>query len=220
MEPLEKTEIPTSLLPPVETGRRLGRVLRERDFVVRALVAIILLVLIGMVVSGLLLLAWVRQGTVVIGLGPDGTTFVAKGKPMDAGDDLKKQAAKLAAQTLLSRGSQQKDFIEWLPLLFSADTQQLAEQLWGNEQAEFSQRQWEQKPRIFQIDLLEVKGSSVEVVMGGELTRSGPVAGQTTEHQVPFTLHLTLVRNRDLLRSARYPWLVVAFDLKYETAHP
>jgi hypothetical protein len=33
-------------------------------------------------------------------------------------------------------------------------------------------------------------------------------------------LRLTLARNRDLLRSRRYPLLVTAFTLTYETSRP
>jgi hypothetical protein len=51
----------------------------------------------------------------------------------------------------------------------------------------------------------------------GHLVRSGLFAGQPLLEVVPFTLRLTLTRNPDLLQAGRYPVVVTAFTLQYET---
>jgi hypothetical protein len=221
MEPLDQTEVASAPFATVETGAQLLRVLRRRDFTLRGVTIIALISMVANLAMAVALLGVIGRGVIVIGLTPDGGgTIITNGTTLNESRDLKTQAAKLATVTLLDRSPQGSHFIEWKSQLFSRETQALAEQLWLNEQSEFNQRQWQQQTRVLQMDFLDVKGAAVDAVVTGELIRSGPFAGQSTDHRVPYTLHLRLVRNPDLLRSTMYPWFVVAFDLKYEAARP
>ena len=72
MEELQKIEIIPMSLPQAQVGRQLARVLRDRDFVVRALVTVVVVSLLMNLVTGLLLLAWIHQGTIVVELAGRG----------------------------------------------------------------------------------------------------------------------------------------------------
>lgn len=216
MENLDQTPVPPAPLPTLETGRRLGRILGQRDFILRAWAFVAGSSLILNLAMSVLLLVVLQKGTQVFGITEGGIVLQGEGVPIDRSIELQTNTAALATAAMLNRGPEQLDFPGFVTSLFSRKAQDLVDQLRRNEQAEFAQREWRQKAELHQIDILDVRGSSVEILVSGFLLRSGPFAGQPLDHVIPFQLHLTLVRNPDLLRGSRYPLLVVSFKLTYE----
>lgn len=218
MEALNNTPVPPAPLPNAQAGLRLSGFFRHRDFVQRALIAMAGLGLLTALAATLVALALIRQRIQVVALASNRTIILAEGSPLDDARELQEEIALLATSTLLTRGPKGPDFAELLPRLFSKDTQALAEQLRQNEQAEFAERQWQQKVVVQQVEALH--GAVAEIRVGGYVVRAGPFGGDRLESVLPFSLRLTLTRNRDLLGSRRYPFIVTAFTLTYEPARP
>ena len=208
------------LLPPVRTGWKLAVWLRNRDFMMRAMALTTLFSLSLCFALCVLLVRVLNQGTVCCVLDPAQNVFVVAGKTVNAAHELDEEIAKQAAVALLTRTPKGFRFADSLPLLFSRGTQVLAEQLRQNEQPDFTQRQLHQEPEIARIEVRSSQWSGVSVVVKGVLARTGNFGGQLVEETVPFTLDLKFTRNRDLLRSGRYPLSVNSFTLTYDQTHP
>ena len=218
-DPLNQLHV-TPLLPPDRVGRKLGHWLRNRDFIVRVLSATALLSLLLNLALCILMVRILTRDTVAVVLDCAGNIILAEGQPLIAASELNEQIAKQATTVLLTRNPKGFRFAENLPQLFSSGTQTLAEQLRQNEQPDFALRQLRQEPDVARIEVRSSEWSGVEVVVKGVLRRTGRFDGQAVDESVPFTLNLKFTRNRNLLRSNRYPLIVSVFNLTYDTPHP
>jgi len=208
------------LLPSARAGHSLLHWLRQRDFIQRALgIGIIGSLLVNLALC-VLLLVMAQRRVQFVALSPSRICFIAEGASLAEARELHEEIAEGAATVLLSRGPDGFQFTSTLPRIFSPATRMLAEQLRQNEEPDFKQRQLRQNVEIGHIDVRTSQWSGIEVHVTGHLIRTGTLAGQPVNEVVPFTLRLNLSANPNLLRSARYPLIVTAFTLTYETNRP
>ena len=208
------------LLPSAQVGRSLASWLRQRDFIVRVLGGGLLLSLLLNLALSVLVTVAVKRRIQVVALDPAHNPFISEGQPLTEARELHEAIAQDATASLLERGPEGFRYAARLPRLFSRGTQVLAQQLRQNEEADFAQRQLRQTPEIARVEVRTSQWAGVQVVVTGQLDRSGHLAGQPVEEFVPFTLKLNLTRNRDLLQATRYPLIVTAFNLTYDPTHP
>lgn len=213
-ESLHQTPV-VPLLPTIRVGGSFRAWLRQRDFLLRALVTALCLTLFLNLTQCVLLIKVVKKRVVVVVLDPNKKTWLGDGQPLDEATELHQSMAQDATDTLLSRNPAEFRYLARLPRLFSRDMQPVAQQLRLNEEADFTQRQLRQTPEIARIEVRTSTWSGVEVVVTGRLERWGELAGQPVHEFVPFTLKLTLTPNRDLLQATRYPLIVTDFNLTY-----
>ncbi len=220
MEALQQTPVSPAPLPNLQAGLRIHTWLLQREFVIRAFAVLAGLGLVVAMVAMAIALVALRKRTQVVTLLPNHTTVLTEGTALEEAHELHEETAVLATTALLTRGPKGFDLAELLPRLFSKGTQVLAERLRQNEQAEFTDRQWQQKPSISRVEILETGGAAVQVHVTGHLVRSGPFAGNNLESVVPFSLRLALVQNPDFFQARRHPQSVAAFNLTYEAPNP
>jgi hypothetical protein len=213
-DPLNQMPV-VPLLPTVRVGGSLLAWLRQRDFLLCALVGALCLSLVLNLVQSVLLMMVVKKRVIVFAIDPAKNMFLAEGQPLSQSQELHQSAAQDATDTLLARDPAGFRYLARLPRLFSRVTQDLAQQLRLNEEADFTQRQLRQTPEIARIEVRTSTWSGVEVVVTGRLERSGQLAGQPVQESVPFTLKLTFTPNLDLLQATRYPLIVTDFNLTY-----
>lgn len=213
-ESLHQTPV-VPLLPTSRIGGSLRTWLRQRDFLLRALITALCLSLLLNLTQGVLLIKVVKKRVVVIVLDPAKNTFVAEGQPLGQAEELHQSVAQDATDTLLARNPAGFRYLARLPRLFSPQMQDVAQQLRLNEEADFTQRQLRQQAEIARIEVRTSNWSGVEVVVTGRLERAGQLAGQPVLESLPFTLKLTLTPNRNLLQATRYPLIVTDFNLTY-----
>jgi hypothetical protein len=220
MEPLKQTVVPPSVLPTSRAGVQLGTWLRQRDFMLRALVFLTSASLVLSFALCAILVLLLQERTQFVGFDNDGTVIIARSKSFAEAKELHTEMALIATSVLLSRGPKGFNLAEFLPRLFSRPTLALAEQSRRDEQSDFEQRQVHQMPEVAQIEAQDIQPGWVELTVTGQLIRMGLAGGQPTLEAIPFSLRLTLTKNTNLLRAGRYPVVVNAFTLNYEPPRP
>ena len=177
----------------------------------------------GLIASSLvslisLVLVWrfSAQAPVVLGVDRSGIPFGERGTSFAEAKDLHVEQALLATTALLSRGLGGFDLPEILQALFSPSALEMAQTLQVQESAEIQEKHISQKPHIARVEALETRPDLVLVAVSGKLSRNGVFRQQPFVEVVPFTLHLSLKLNPDILRNRRHPTIVAEFTLTYE----
>lgn len=183
---------------------------------------------LAMIVAGLaLLVAALTAGMpllrpqpplIFVVLDPNGNVIVAPGLPFAEARELHSQQSLLAAMALLSRNPKDFDQPELLQAIFSPAALAQARSLRAAEAPEFESRQIHQKPQVTRIEAITTRQGDVQAQLTGQLFRFGTVQQARFNDAVPFSLHLVLKPNLDLLHNRRQPLVVTQFTLHYEPA--
>lgn len=164
----------------------------------------------------ILIFRFATQSPLILGVDRAGIPFGERGTSFSEAKELHAEQALLATTALLSRSPTDFDLPEILQPLFSGAALDMAKELKSRENAEFQEKAISQKPQVARVEALETRPDLVLVVVTGKLARNGSLRNQPFVEVVPFTLHLSLKLNSDLLRNKRYPTVVSQFVLRYE----
>lgn len=121
--------------------------------------------------------------------------------------------AELAVQSLLNRHPKGFDSEERLKLLFDPASYRKAVEQQKSESGEFTEKALRQKAEIGKTSIQRLTDDTVDVVVQGQLVRTGSFEGRPSVEVLRFELRMRFEHNPSFLENARYPTVVRNFQL-------
>ena len=140
--------------------------------------------------------------------------YVVKEADFTTAKEVHLEQADLATTSLLNRGPSGFDSERRLKYLFNAPSYQKAVQLASEESVAFETKSLHQKAEVFETKIQKMSSRSVQVLVVGQLIRTGVFERETFTEVLRFELRMTFVDNPALIDNGRFPTVVDQFELK------
>lgn len=124
--------------------------------------------------------------------------------------------AELASLSLLSRNPTGFDSERRLKFLFNRPCFEKAVSLAQKEATAFEEKSLHQKAELLETKIQKMSGRSVQVLVTGQLIRTGIFEREVFNEVLRFQLRMTFVANPSLVENGRFPTVVTDFDLQIE----
>ncbi|MDA7907308.1 hypothetical protein N9062_00360, partial [Akkermansiaceae bacterium] len=148
-------------------------------------------------------------------MGPN-AYYVVKEVDFAGAKEMHLEQADLATTSLLNRGPSGFDSERRLKYLFNAPSYQKAVQLASDEAAAFEAKSLHQKAEVFETKIQKMSSRSVQVLVVGQLIRTGVFEGESFTEVLRFELRMTFADNPALVDNGRFPTVVENFELQTE----
>lgn len=144
----------------------------------------------------------------------DQAYYVVKEVDFTGAREMHLDQAELAALTLLSRNPSGFDFERRLKYLFSVSCYQKAVEVKDSESPDFEGKSLHQKVEVFETKIQKMSSRSVQVLVQGQLIRTGIFEGEVFTEVLRFQLRMTFSDNPSLVENGRFPTVVTNFGLE------
>ena len=142
--------------------------------------------------------------------------YVVKEVDFAGAKEMHLEQADLATTSLLNRGPSGFDSERRLKYLFNAPSYKKAVRLAADEAIAFETKSLHQKAEVFETKIQKMSNRSVQVLVEGQLIRTGVFEGASFTEVLRFELRMTFVDNPALVDNGRFPTVVENFELQIE----
>lgn len=122
--------------------------------------------------------------------------------------------AELASLALLNRNPAGFDSERRLKYLFSKPCFEEAVALAKQDASAFEEKSLHQKAELLETKIQKMSGRSVQVLVTGQLIRTGVFEREVFNEVLRFQLRMTFAANPSLVENGRFPTVVTDFDLQ------
>lgn len=124
--------------------------------------------------------------------------------------------AELASLSLLNRNPSGFDSERRLKHLFNKPCFEKAVTLAKHDAGAFEEKSLHQKAELLETKIQKMSGRSVQVLVNGQLIRTGIFEREVFNEVLRFQLRMTFVANPSLVENGRFPTVVTDFDLQVD----
>jgi len=147
----------------------------------------------------------------------DQAYYVVKEVDFAGAKQMHLEQAELATLALLSRNPSGFDSERRLKYLFNVPSYQNAVKLEAEDATAFEEKSLHQKVEVFETKIQKMSSRSVQVLVNGQLIRTGVFEGEVFNEVLSFQLRMTFADNPSLVENGRFPTVVTEFELKVES---
>ena len=146
----------------------------------------------------------------------DQAYYMVKAVDFSSARQMHLDQAELATITLLNRNPQGFDSERRLKYLFDVPSYQKAVGMAEEDASAFKSKSLHQKVEMFETKIQKLTNRSVQVLVDGQLIRTGLFEGEVFNEVLRFQLRMTFVDNPSLVENGRFPTVVQEFTLNIE----